>query len=186
MICCCCLVAKSYLTLCNAMDCNPPGSSVHGILQARILEWVAIPFSRGSSWPRDWTQVSWVAGEFFTPEPTGKPAMICRACQFLGCKCSLKSSFRTWHDVAESMVRKRLLRSTVVNVPSARVPGNHGWCECKLKDHNTQPLQETEAKHQPSCWPKFIYSTDDIYWSKQKPWINLRGKNGPFDFCQNI
>ena len=44
--------------LCNLMDCSPPGSSVHGILQARILEWVVIPFSRGSSWPRDWTPIS--------------------------------------------------------------------------------------------------------------------------------
>ena len=41
---------------------SPPGSSVHGILQARVLEWVAISFSRGSSWPRDWTQVSCIAG----------------------------------------------------------------------------------------------------------------------------
>ena len=48
------------------MDCSLPGSSVHGILQARILEWVAIPFSRGSSQPRDRTQVSCIAGEFFT------------------------------------------------------------------------------------------------------------------------
>ena len=44
----CCLVAKLCLTLCNPMDCSPPGSSVHGISQARILEWVSIPFSRGS------------------------------------------------------------------------------------------------------------------------------------------
>ena len=55
------------------MDCSPPGSSVHGILQARILEWVAISFPRGSSQPRDWTQVSLVAGRFFTTEPPGKP-----------------------------------------------------------------------------------------------------------------
>ena len=48
------------------MDSSLPGSSVHGILQARILEWVAIPFSRGSSQPRDRTQVSCIAGEFFT------------------------------------------------------------------------------------------------------------------------
>ena len=47
------LVAQSCPTLCNHMDCSPPGFSVHGTLQARILEWVAIPFSRGSSWPRD-------------------------------------------------------------------------------------------------------------------------------------
>ena len=48
------------------MDCGPPGFSVHGILQERILEWVAIPFSRGSSQPRDGTQVSSIAGGFFT------------------------------------------------------------------------------------------------------------------------
>ena len=45
------LVAQSYLTICNPMACILPGSSVHGILQARILEWVAIPFSKGSSQP---------------------------------------------------------------------------------------------------------------------------------------
>ena len=53
-------------TLCTLMDCSPPGSSVHRILQVRILEWVAISLSRGSSPPRDWTRVSWIAGRFFT------------------------------------------------------------------------------------------------------------------------
>ena len=48
------------------MDCHWSGSSDHGVLQARVLEWVATPFSRGSSWPRDWTQVSHIAGRFFT------------------------------------------------------------------------------------------------------------------------
>ena len=55
-------VTQSCLTLCNPMDCSLPGSSVHGIPQARILEWVAISFSRGSSRPRDRTQVSHIAG----------------------------------------------------------------------------------------------------------------------------
>ena len=55
-------VAQSCPTLCDPMDCSLPGSSVHWILQARILEWVAISFSRESSWPRDWTQVSCIAG----------------------------------------------------------------------------------------------------------------------------
>ena len=54
-------VAQSCLTLCDPMD-----YTAHGILQARILEWVAYPFSRGSSWPRNWTQVSCIAGGFFT------------------------------------------------------------------------------------------------------------------------
>ena len=60
------LVTQLCPTLCNPMDCSSPGSSVHGILQARILEWVAISFSRGSSRPRDWTQVSCIAGRFVT------------------------------------------------------------------------------------------------------------------------
>ena len=64
-----CMYAKSLqscLTLCDPMDCSPSGSSVHGILQARILEWVAIPFSGESSQPRDWAHIScllhWRAG----------------------------------------------------------------------------------------------------------------------------
>ena len=47
---CVCLVTKPCLILCDPMDCSPPGSSVHGILQARILDWIAMPFSRGSAW----------------------------------------------------------------------------------------------------------------------------------------
>ena len=48
----------SHVQLCDSMDNNPPGFFVHGLLQARILEWVAMSFSRGSSWPRDWTHIS--------------------------------------------------------------------------------------------------------------------------------
>ena len=59
-------VSQSCLTLCNSMDCSLPGSSLDGILQAKILEWVAMPFSRGSSQTRDRTQVSCIAGRFFT------------------------------------------------------------------------------------------------------------------------
>ena len=64
-VCVCVLVAQLCLTLCDTMDCSLPGSSTYGILQARILEWVAIPFSRGSSQPRDWTWVSHIAGTVF-------------------------------------------------------------------------------------------------------------------------
>ena len=56
----------SRLGLCDPMDCSPPGSSVHGILQARKLEWAAIPFPRGSSQTRDQPWVSLIAGRFFT------------------------------------------------------------------------------------------------------------------------
>ena len=70
-----CLCAKSLqlcLTLCEPMDCSPQGSSVHEILQARILEWVAMPSSRGSLQPRDWTLISFLvlAGRFFTTSTT--------------------------------------------------------------------------------------------------------------------
>ena len=60
------MCAQSDLTLCNPMDCSLPGFCVHGILQARILEWVALPFSRGSSQPRDRMWVSLIAGWFLT------------------------------------------------------------------------------------------------------------------------
>ena len=67
---------QSDTILCDRMGCIPPGSSVHGILQARTLEWVAMPSSRGSSRPRDQTRVSCtscIAGRFFTSEPLLKP-----------------------------------------------------------------------------------------------------------------
>ena len=61
----CCSIAKSCRLFCNPMDCGPPRSSVHEIFQARILAWVAISFSRRSSWSRDWTRVSCIVGGFF-------------------------------------------------------------------------------------------------------------------------
>ena len=72
----CTQLLQSCLTFWDPMDCSLPGSSVHGTFQARLLEWVAMPSSRRSSQPRDWTSVSYVsriAGRFFTIEPPGKP-----------------------------------------------------------------------------------------------------------------
>ena len=66
-------------TLCDLMGCSPPSSSVHGIIQASILRWVAMPSSRRSSRPRDQTCISCsscIAGRFFTAEPPGKPSPI--------------------------------------------------------------------------------------------------------------
>ena len=60
-MCCAMLSLFSRVRLCHPMDCGPPGSSVHGLLQARILEWVTVPSSRGSSQPRDYTHVSYVS-----------------------------------------------------------------------------------------------------------------------------
>ena len=65
-ICCCCLVSKPCPALCNSMDCSPPGSSVHGVSQGRILECVTISSSRGSSQPKDQTHVSCTGKRFFS------------------------------------------------------------------------------------------------------------------------
>ena len=80
-------VAQSYPTLCDPMD-----YTVHGILQARILEWVAVPFSRGSSQPRDRTQVSLIAGGFFTRWAT-------REAHFMICKYFLSVCGLSFHSL---------------------------------------------------------------------------------------
>ena len=66
------LVAQLCPTLCHPMNCSLPGSSIHGILQARILEWVAIPFSRGSSRPRDWPGSPALQADSLPSEPPGR------------------------------------------------------------------------------------------------------------------
>ena len=86
------LVTQSRPTLGNPMACSPPGSSVHRILQARILEWVVISFSRGSSWPRDQTQVS-LQTESLLSEPPGKHYVKGNAQTFLRRLVTLAFSF---------------------------------------------------------------------------------------------
>ena len=77
------LVTKSFLNLCHPMDYSPPGSSLHGISQAKILEWVAIYICRGSSPPRDWTWVFCIAGRFFTTWVIWEEGLWCSQKQFL-------------------------------------------------------------------------------------------------------
>ena len=69
----CAKLLQSCPVLCDPVDCSPPGSSVHGNLQARILKWVANPFSRGSSQPREQTQVSCIAGRLYCLSHQGNP-----------------------------------------------------------------------------------------------------------------
>ena len=69
-------VSQSCLTLCDPMDCSPPGSSIHEIFQARVLEWVAISFSRGSSWPRDQTGSPALWADPLLSEPPGEPLIL--------------------------------------------------------------------------------------------------------------
>ena len=69
------LVAQPCPTLWDPMYCSSPCSSLHGIFQTRILKWVAIPFSKGSSQPRNRTQFAHIAGRFFPPQPSSKPSL---------------------------------------------------------------------------------------------------------------
>ena len=98
-------VTQSCLILCNPMDCSLPGSSIHGIFQARILEWVAISFSRGSSWPRDWTQVSGIAGRRFTVWTT-REALI-----------------QIYYIIIDSLISNMIYRSDTEQEPAFRRAG---------------------------------------------------------------
>ena len=73
---CAFMCSRLCLTLCSPVDCSSPGSSAHGIFQARILEWVAISSSRGSSWPRDRTLVSWIGRQILYHLATWKALCI--------------------------------------------------------------------------------------------------------------
>ena len=88
------LVAQLCPSVCDPMDCSPPGSSVHGTLQAAILEWVAIPFSRGSFQPRDWTWVFCTTDIFFTIWATREAH-----------RSEIKSSVKRTCSVSESYYR---------------------------------------------------------------------------------
>ena len=84
-----CMRAQLCLTLGDPMDCSLPGSSVHGIFQARILEWIAISFFMGYSQSRDRTYIYCLAGRFFTTEPCGDPKGRQRELQILNYKLDM-------------------------------------------------------------------------------------------------
>ena len=100
-------VAQSCPTLCGPVDYSPTGSSVHGILQARILEWVAISFSRGSSWPRDRTQVSCIVSRRFNIWATNWTELS-NIFQFQSTVTSLKQAWGT---------KTLIIWSVIFNIP---------------------------------------------------------------------
>ena len=119
-------VAQSCLTLCDPMDYSLASSLIHGIFQARILKWVAISFSRGSSWPRDWTWVPHTAGRLsHQAEPPGKPDGKESACkwetwfQSLGGKIHWR---RAWQPtpllIRESLWLEELIYPQTHEIPS--------------------------------------------------------------------
>ena len=124
---CCCLVVNSCLTLCNSMDCSQLGSSVHGIFQARILQWVAISFSRGPSWPRDWTHVSCIGWRILYHWATREAPVNISSSHFL----FLWVTYKIWTDWSLARIKnhnqkplsewkprtKQLHRLTLPNIP---------------------------------------------------------------------
>ena len=106
------LVAQSCLTLCNPMDCSMPASSVHGIFQARLLEWVAISFSRGSSRPRDRTQVSSIPGRCFNLWAIAlKPNCV----TYINFKCVYIIIFKWLNILSSSVLIPSTLNITDIN-----------------------------------------------------------------------
>ena len=79
-------VAQPGLTLCDPMVCSSPGSSIHGIFQGRILEWIATSFSRGSSRPRNWTRISHIVGRLFIVWSTREAFMLVDIAKYLSIK----------------------------------------------------------------------------------------------------
>ena len=118
-MCICAKSLQSCLTLCDSMNCSPPGRSVHGILQARISEWIAIPFFRGSSWPRDWTWVSCIScivGRFFITEPPAKPLHLSRALNFFFYfSCWTAADFIWSQDIVDG--RKLIVNLSCFSIP---------------------------------------------------------------------
>ena len=130
---------QSHVTLCSPMDGSSPGSSVLGILQARILERVAMPSSRGSSRPRDWTCISCFAAWFFTTEPPGKPwcwVVVCFYCSYILISVPLLvSGFSVlFHFVSLDLALSGVREGCWVNTPEKelntgeRSPDSQGHC----------------------------------------------------------
>ena len=109
-------VAQSCPTLCDPMDCSLPGSSIHGIFQARVLDWIAISFSRRSSWLRDWTRVSHSVGRHFTIWATREAAASHRTTRWVEQLSSRRSrnenlhpkpQSQLWHDIQKTASHTR-------------------------------------------------------------------------------
>ena len=112
-------VAQSCPTLCVSMDCSPPGFSIHEVFQARILEWVVISFSRGSSPPRDRTQVSCIEGRRFTLWATREVLKISRGITF---SLLLKpTKFSMFYQRQNVTCKVGLLNSGIINCEEKKI-----------------------------------------------------------------
>ena len=172
------LVAQSWLTLRDPMDYSPPGSSVHGILQARILECVAIPFSKASSWPRDQTWVSHIEGRFFTIWATRKapcPKWSQLSVQF----SSVQSLSHVWLFVTPWITARQASLSITISWSSLRLtsiesvmPSSHLILCCPLLLLPPIPPSIRIFSNESTLrmrWPKYWRFSFSIIPSKEHP-----------------
>ena len=172
------LVIQLCPTLCDPTDCSLPSSSVHGILQARILEWVAIPFSRGSCRPRDWTWDSCFAGRFFTIWATSSVQSLCHVWLFAtpwtaARQASLsitnsRSLPKLVHRVGDAIQPSHPLSSPS---PPAPDPSQHqSLFQWVSSSHQVAKVLELQLQHWTFHW---ILRTDFLYnwlvWSPCSP-----------------
>ena len=154
------------------MDCSLPGSSVHGILQARILEWVAISFSRGSSWPRDQTQVSCIADRFFTAWAI-REALVYKTCLM----DSKLHKHNIWSQVSLRKKKKKAsLQTKLVEVMEFQLSSFKSWkmmlWKCctqyasklgKLSSGNKIGKGQFSFQSQRKAMPKNVQTTAPLY-----------------------
>ena len=142
------LAAQSSPTLCYPIACSPPGSSVHGISQARILEWAAISFSRGSSRPRDQNWVSCIAADSLPSEPPGISSQKAQVwkCQHLGEYFRAKSFRR---DTSSTLQKKKKVNSKKQILRLLSSKGEHAKfaLDKQLKLYCHVPTFQSKNKH---------------------------------------
>ena len=121
-----CSVAQSYSMFCDPLDCSPLGSSVHGILQARILKRAVTSSSRGASWHRDWTCISAfpaLAGRFFTNVPPWKPKLLHKEHK---CTSQTQSDWLFWFTQDQNISRMLSFKWWTLHLPDNQINGD-GW-----------------------------------------------------------
>ena len=169
----------SRVRLCDPMDGSPPGSSVHGIPQARILEWVAISFSRGSSWPRDRTWVSHIVGKHFNRWATREELCIC-LCMYV---CELLSHVQLFatpiaHQAPLSMKFPR----KNIGVGYHALPQGNGWLLRSKRTWEIRPMgRHVESKKNGRNEPRFYKQSQGLpsrgnNWSQRGWWHDILGK----------
>ena len=166
------LAAQSCPILCDTMYYSPPFSSVHVIPQARILEWVVIPFSMGSSWPRDWILISCIASRFF---------IICATRE------ALKDSSIAGTDLPTINDHLNLFLIRIKSLATASLNFNTPWKKFKveIRNESLRPLQNTgRIGLRVDNFRKRFYEPNFLHLKSRKAIESLRGTSVPHDYQQ--